>query len=257
MSSIDALLNERTKTKEIAPKTGALAHRTAGDLTQVFIPVKLEENEKKSLENLLLEFSEKTDAVDEATQSTFRNDVEGLIALTGEIRAISNQSILLHGERIKRAQSILLRYQSGAFTSWLTAAYGNRQTPYNFLSYYELYQQTPENLREKFTSMPRHAIYMLATREGATEKKHVIINDFRGESKLELICKISDEFPIPEHDKRKSGLGDQVGRKLQEAINLLQIQKEMLTKSQKMKLTIMLETILSLVTQGFISERKG
>ena len=37
-------------------------------------------------------------------------DKEALYSLTAEIKSIHNQSIILHGERIKKAQEILKKY---------------------------------------------------------------------------------------------------------------------------------------------------
>ena len=46
----------------------------------------------------------------------------------------------------KERKTILKNYRDGAFSAWLIATYGNRQTPYNFLQYYELYITLPEHL---------------------------------------------------------------------------------------------------------------
>ncbi len=40
-------------------------------------------------------------------------------SITSEVKAINNQAIILHGERIKKAQEILKNYRDGAFTAWL------------------------------------------------------------------------------------------------------------------------------------------
>src|ERR1700677_3684402 len=116
MSKFNDLLNLRFKTKETQqPKMTALVERSNnGDLSSfsgVFRVMPLNDQEKE--------------------------DLEALTAITSEVKAITNQAVILHGERIKRAQEILKKYRDGAFTAWLFATYGNRQTPYNFLQYYE------------------------------------------------------------------------------------------------------------------------
>ena len=99
------------------------------------------------------------------------NDLNHLISLTSEVKAINNQAALLHGERIKKAHQILTRYRDGAFTAWLMAAYGNRQTPYNLMQYYEFCEAMPKQLASKIELMPRQAIYVFASREGEPRKK--------------------------------------------------------------------------------------
>ena len=101
----------------------------------------------------------------------FDDDLKALMAITSEVKAITNQAVILHGERIKRAQEILKKYRDGAFTAWLFATYGNRQTPYNFLQYYEFYTVMPQALHPKLDQMPRQAVYSLASRAGALREK--------------------------------------------------------------------------------------
>ena len=81
----------------------------------------------------------------------------------------------MHGERIKKAQEILKSYRDGAFTAWLLAAYGNRQTPYNFLQYYELYTALSPGLHSQLEAMPRHAVYVLASRSGELTQKETMV----------------------------------------------------------------------------------
>lgn len=66
-------------------------------------------------------------------------DLAELSLITSEVKAINNQAAILHGERIKKAQTLLKSYQEGAFSAWLNATYGNRQTPYNLMQYYEFF----------------------------------------------------------------------------------------------------------------------
>jgi hypothetical protein len=131
-----------------------------------------------------------------------------LASLTSEVKAINNQAAILHGERIKKAQEILKNYRDGAFSAWLVAAYGNRQTPYNFLQYYELTLTLPQMLHAKLDAMPRQAVYALASRTGPLEKKEAIIQNYNGEPKQELLLMIRKEFPLSKDDKRAGDLAD-------------------------------------------------
>ncbi len=129
-------------------------------------------------------------------------DLKALSTITSEVKAITNQAVILHGERIKKAQDILKKYQDGAFTAWLYSTYGNRQTPYNFLQYYEFHTILPQSLHNKLDQMPRQAVYSLASRSGPIDKKEMIVKNYSGQPKQELLSLIRLEFPLPEDDKR-------------------------------------------------------
>ena len=204
MSKFNDLLNLRFKTKETQqPKMTALVERSNnGDLSSfsgVFRVTALNEIEKANLESILKSFR----------QSDFYDvdpDLKALSTITSEVKAITNQAVILHGERIKRAQDILKNYRDGAFTAWLFATYGNRQTPYNFLQYYEFYTLMPSSLHLKIDQMPRQVIYSLASRSGSFEKKEEIVKNYNGQPKQELLNLIRMEFPLSDEDKRLPNL---------------------------------------------------
>jgi len=198
MSKFNDLLNLRFKSKE-NPKVTALVERSNnGDLSSfsgVFRISALNDKEKADLEFILKSFR-----VSETYE--VESDLKALTAITSEVKAITNQAAILHGERIKKAQEILKKYKDGAFTAWLYAIYGNRQTPYNFLQYYEFYSAMPQLLHPKIDQMPRQAVYTLASRQGAQEKKEEIVRNYNGQPKQELLQIIRLEFPLAEDDKR-------------------------------------------------------
>src|SRR6185437_1917846 len=148
---------------------------------------------------------------------------------------------ILHGERIKQAQEILKKYRDGAFSAWLIAAYGNRQTPYNFLQYYELYQQLPQKLHSKLDEMPRQAVYTLASRSAPLEKKEAVIGNYQGQPKQELLALIRKLFPLHEADKRLSDLPAQALATLKKLEKLSQEPRFKPTPAQKTELHILLE----------------
>jgi hypothetical protein len=200
MSKFNDLLNLRFKSKATQqPKVSALVERSNnGDLSSfsgVFRISALNDQEKTDLEHILKHFSSVEGA-------DIDQDLKSLTAITLEVKAITNQAVILHGERIKRAQDILKKYKDGAFTAWLYATYGNRQTPYNFLQYYEFYMTMPQSLHPKIDQMPRQAVYTLASREGSKEKKEQIVRSYQGQAKDELLKIIRLEFPLCEEDKR-------------------------------------------------------
>lgn len=208
MAKFHQLLNLRLKPKETQkPKMTALAERTtSGNLSSfsgVFRVTALSDREKSELETILNNFRESDDY-------DVQNDLSALMTITSEVKAITNQAVILHGERIKRAQEILKGYRDGAFTAWLITTYGNRQTPYNFLQYYEFYMAMPQALHHIIDDMPRQAIYTLASRSGAIEKKQEVVSGYTGQPKKELLSIIRNLFPLPQTDKRLPNLPNQV-----------------------------------------------
>jgi Uncharacterised protein family (UPF0137) len=184
-----------TKMKEMAELSsrGALS-----GFSGVFQVQPLDAGDVSKLQTLLKEYGPEDANTDK--------DYQLLAQLTSEVKAITSQAAILHGERIKKAQSILKNYQEGAFTAWLMATYGNRQTPYNFLYYYDLYMAMPRHLQPKLDAMPRQVVYTLAARQGELARKEALIAEFHNESKQELLEKIKLSFPLKDHDKRNRKL---------------------------------------------------
>jgi hypothetical protein len=200
MTKVNDLLNSRLKKKEYdQDKMTALAERsTLGQLSGfsgVFHVAKLSSDEEEKLKKILFENAEDD-------RQSIEKDFQELVAITSEVKAINNQAIILHGERIKKAQSVLKKYQEGAFTDWLIHTYGNRQTPYNFLQYYEFYSQLNHELKQIALEMPKQAIYTLATRDGPIDQKMAIVKNYSGESKMEMLSKIRKTFPLYDNDRR-------------------------------------------------------
>lgn len=207
MSKFSTLLNLRLKPKDtLPPKMSALAEMTSnGQLSSfggIFQISSLTENEKENLSNILNSYKE-------GEERELQKDLEELIAVTSEVKAITKQAVLLHGERIKKAQDILKKYKEGAFTAWLITTYGNRQTPYNFLQYFEFYSAMPQELHPKLDNMPRQAVYTLASRSGTLENKIDIINSYQGQPKNVILSLIRKAFPLPKDDKRLPNLAEQ------------------------------------------------
>ncbi len=204
MSKINDHLFNRLKQK-FSKMTELAEVSSKGNLSSfsgVFKVSPLSPEEKESLETLLHDY--KTES-----QYLIDDDLKHLSNLTSEIKAINNQAAILHGERIKKAQDILKKYRDGAFSAWLVSTYGNRQTPYNFLQYYEFYLQLSPQLHPKLDEMPRQAIYTLASRDAPFEQKEEILKNYNGETKNEILTLIRKTFPLDERDGRKEDLGEQ------------------------------------------------
>lgn len=205
MSKMNSLLSQRLKsaTQKLSKMTNLAEMSSTGNLSSfsgVFRVSSLSTKEKIALEEILTQFS--------AQEKDIEEDLANLVTITSEVKAINNQAAILHGERIKKAQEILRDYRDGAFSAWLVATYGNRQTPYNFLQYYELYLTLPQLLHPKLDEMPRQAVYVLASRNGPFEKKEEIIRNYSGQPKQELLALIRDTFPLAQTDKRAQNLAD-------------------------------------------------
>jgi len=249
MNKVNTLLASRLKKTANTPtkKTVALAKQSIdGSLSGfagVFRVTDLTDKEKASIKALLNNHvSEDTVSIDK--------DLSSLITITSEVKAINNQAAILHGERIKKAQDILKNYHDGAFTSWLLAAYGNRQTPYNFLQYYEFHCALPKKMLPQLEIIPRQAVYTLASRSGTLEKKMEIVKKYSGQTKAEFITLIRERFPLAQRDKRRSDTGKRAIDLLTTAKDLLKGKSASLSKEQKSTIKELLSTINSLVNNG-------
>lgn len=243
MSTLNTLLEQRLKSKKDSSKMAEMAKQTVqGQLSSfsgIFSVSELNEKEKGTLEAILNDFA--------FGKENKTADLQALISITSEVKAINNQAAILHGERIKKAQAILTKYRDGAFTSWLVAAYGNRQTPYNFLQYYEFYENLPKLLRPKLEAMPRQAVYTLASRQGPLETKLRIVENYQGEPKAAVLEIIREYFPLDHADKRQSNKGDALIHSLSKIHSSLQRKKIPLSKSQKQTVHNIMEAIKDLL----------
>lgn len=246
MAQLNAVLDQRMKKKNesATSKMAAMAQQSAtGNLTSfagMFHVHELNENEVKAIEHILKQYGEEG-------ENHLQKDLDALISITSEVKAINNQAALLHGERIKKAHDILIHYREGAFTAWLMATYGNRQTPYNLMQYYEFYTAIPRDLRPQLEIMPRQAVYTLASRAGEMEKKTIIVKNYKGENKTEMIRLIREIFPLDVQDKRQSKIGDSI------ILSLVRLSRQMrdlptkLSAGQKKQIKDLLQGIQELV----------
>lgn len=245
MSKFDLLINQRAKKKDESSKMSALAKQSAeGHLTSfsgIFGSVELNPLEKSHLEEILTRYA--------SEEADVASDLLLLTSITCEVKAINNQAAILHGERIKRAQKILKRYEEGAFTAWLVATYGNRQTPYNFLQYFEFYEATPKNLRTQLETMPRQAVYTLASRDGPLEKKQSLVAKYKGQTKQELLELIREMFPLAIEDKRRQDFGESLSQQLQRFQIMIDKPNFTLSKKQKESICRLLEDIHEQILQ--------
>lgn len=246
MKKVASILSKRLsgltkgKMNELAEKS------TSGQLSSfsaIFGSTKLDPAQEQFIKNLLEKYAPEEQEFD------LKEDLLALLSITVEIKAITNQAAILHGQRIKAAQEILKKYRDGAFSAWLISSYGNRQTPYNFLQYYEFYKTIPETLHPQIEAMPRQAIYTLASRKGPLQKKEEIIKNFKGETKQQLITLIRSTFPLELKDKRKEKLVDNAITSLKRAVELVENAEADFTEKQKVVVSEILSKFLTHLTQ--------
>ena len=238
MSKVNDLLFNRFRQK-FSKMTELAEISSKGNLSSfagVFKVSPLTPQEKEDLETLLNEYKSES-------AYTISDDLLNLSSLTSEIKAINNQAAILHGERIQKAQEILKKYRDGAFSAWLINTYGNRQTPYNFLQYYEFYLQLPATLHFKLDEMPRQAIYTLASRDAPFEQKEEILKNYNGETKNEVLTLIRKTFPLEDRDGRKEDLGEQAVIALKKLEELFIQKRFRPTEEQKLEIQKLLGTL--------------
>lgn len=245
MGNVNSLIASRLKAQEPSQKMEQMSKKSAsGGLTTfngLFQVLELSENEKNALSEILKNYS--------SPSSSTVEDLKALTAITSEVKAINHQAALLHGERIKKAHALLSNYKEGAFTAWLMTAYGNRQTPYNLMQYYDFYHALPSGVRGKAEEMPRQALYTLASRSGDMQQKIEFVTCYRGETKAELLLKIRDLFPLAVEDKRRENRGDLAIRSLEKVHSLLLRKQMRFTKKQKETLKELLFDINSILNE--------
>ena len=238
MSKVNDLLFSRLKQK-FSKMTELAEVSSKGQLSSfagVFKVHPLSEQEHDSLEELLKSYQGETEV-------SIERDLDVLSGLTSEIKAISNQAAILHGERIQKAQQIFKNYRDGAFSAWLLTTYGNRQTPYNFLQYYEFYLELPSNLIPKLDEIPRQAIYTLASRDAPFEKKKEVLENYRGETKNELLELIRQNFPLEDSDGRRENLTLVASQMIQKLARLLGQKRFKPTTTESENLKIQLKAL--------------
>lgn len=246
MATINSILTQRMKKPSNTSKMAAMAQQSAtGNLTSfagIFSVAELSAQEKEDLGHLLRQYSTDDQEISE--------DLDKLISLTSEVKAINNQAALLHGERIKKAHSLLRRYREGAFTAWLMATYGNRQTPYNLMQYYEFCEAMPKQLRPQIEWMPRQAVYVLASREGSLKKKQEIVENYQGETKQEVIARIRQVFPLDQEDQRRQKSGKSLIQGLQRLYQQLTQAPQRLSRAEKNQALTLLKNMQQLIGES-------
>jgi hypothetical protein len=241
MGKIDALLEQRIDSRSHSKVQALALHAREGGLSSfsgLFKVGKLSDKEKKSLETILLEYRKDS--------SDITHDLEQLTTITSEVKAIHNQAALLHGERISKVQKLLSRYRDGAFSSWLLGAYGNRQTPYNFLLYYEFSEKLSYEQKTALDLFPRQVIYSLASRDISMEEKQAFLQKNVGKTKQEMLELLRAKFPLKRHDRRKTS-GQAILTNLVRLFHTFARFKDQIEEEKKKEIKLLLEKFENII----------
>lgn len=192
--NVGDFLKRETRSNSEPKLDGLLFHGKTTNIP-IELSIELSDQEKMSIRELLDNPGTPLENVSQ--------HFEQLARITREIRCISAQSVLLHGQRIKEAQELLANYREGTFTKWLMITYGNRQTPYNMLRYYEFHKSADKEFQTIIEAAPKKCVYLLASREGDDADKLELIKEHGHSPQSNLLLLIQKTFPTQESDRRK------------------------------------------------------
>lgn len=204
--------------------------------TAIFNPKSLDPQEETKMQKLLFENFELDGFSEERDNAKLSQDFQNIKQLTSEIKGIQKQNLVLIGERIDRARSILKSYKDGTFTKWLQHVFSSKQTGYNILAYYLFLMTLPEDLQETFKRLPQKAAYVLASRDGDLQTKIEILQDPAMDAE-NILPAIREKLPLAENDRRKTkGASLLLAENLLKTMEKLNASKSMLNEEIKEKL---------------------
>lgn len=167
----------------------------------------LSDTQGAQIKNLFSEYKS-----DDLSEDQVNEDLHKALEISASIKVITQQSVLLIGERIKKAQVIMAHYKVGMFNKWLLLVFGNKATPYNFLRFFNLYNSIDDlEMRNRLEEIPKKAAYKLASRKGELSAKIEVLKTVvtskqnNNNLKASVLEKMIDQkFPIDEEDNRSS-----------------------------------------------------
>lgn len=203
----DRVNQERESTKNF--KQGFVKDSMALSALESSNKVLLSSGQDQSIRELFSSYQ-----TSEISREQIEEDMNQTIALSTKIKSIIEQSAILVGERIYKAQKVMANYRGGIFNKWLLLVFGNKVTPYNILNYYNLYNSIEDQgAKGILERLPKRAAYKLASRKGELQEKIQVLNDYSYSKEGEpVLLKTSDvekliekKFPINDSDNRTLG----------------------------------------------------
>ncbi|WP_213319173.1 CT583 family protein [Chlamydiifrater volucris] len=148
--------------------------------------------------------SEKISEIFSEVDECFSSSVALIKQLTGQIKGIQKQGVLLIGEKIFKVRDILRQIGcfDTSFTKWISLVFPTKSSAYNALAYYELYSSLPDHeLRRKFQSIPYKTAYILASRKADIKRKISVMEIIHGMENEVAITTLNQFMP----SSRKAG----------------------------------------------------
>ncbi|WP_370919301.1 CT583 family protein [Chlamydia caviae] len=145
--------------------------------------ISLSEDEKEKIENLIV--SQHGNFDDECSHG-----LASIKLLTGQIKSIQKQHVLLIGEKIYKVREILRAMNSPdtTFSAWINLVFHTKSSAYNALGYYELFISLPDkDTKSLFQSIPYKTAYLLASRKGSVKDKVKVLGKIEGMSNTAAI----------------------------------------------------------------------
>jgi hypothetical protein len=236
-----------TKTNDLASafikisqgKSAPIARPPINAFSSLFSIQELTDQEKASLASLL-------DDVD--IDASHHEDLDLLVKITQEVKAIKKQEMLLIGERIASAREIFKKYKEKGFRQWLDMTFGSFKTGYNYLAFYDLYVELPESLKDLLKGMPAKAAYVLASKKVPIELKAEIVKEHAKESASSIIESIHHAFGV-NLSRRKSSFTsvDSVLNDLEKQMGRLFLVSQSIGAKQKKKITHLIKKLQTFV----------
>ncbi|MEF9497540.1 MULTISPECIES: CT583 family protein [Chlamydia] len=155
--------------------------------------VSLSENENEQIENLIVSKHSNFDDEDQCSRG-----LASIKLLTGQIKSIQKQHVLLIGEKIYKVREILKSMNSPdtTFSAWINLVFHTKSSAYNALGYYELFINLPDkNTKSLFQSIPYKTAYLLASRKGSLKDKVKVLGKISGMSNTSAIDVLNKFLP--------------------------------------------------------------
>ncbi|MBF5051371.1 hypothetical protein CLAVI_001015 (plasmid) [Candidatus Clavichlamydia salmonicola] len=182
--------------------------------------------------------------------NVLNNDVFLLKQITAQIKAIKKQSVIVLGERIFKAKTIIQKLQNAdtKFTDWLKCSFSSLSSAYNSLSYYEFFLSLPTNsLKECLFSIPYKTAYTLSSKKVENERKHKILPCLVGLSNGAALKVIQETFSFTTEDNSLKKKKDEILKKLKSLHSDIKSNINCFSKKDKEALTVFLKKTLSLI----------
>ncbi|EPP36083.1 CT583 family protein [Chlamydia avium] len=173
--------NQESTTKEFQKK----------DLSLDIFSVTLSAEEHEQIENLVVSQNIQLD-------TNHSNNLATIKLLTGQIKSIQKQHVLLIGEKIYKVREILRNMCSpeATFSSWINIVFRTKSSAYNALGYYELFISLPDkHTKSLFQSIPYKTAYLLASRKGTIREKINVLGKICGMSNTSAINTLNKFLP--------------------------------------------------------------